>query len=127
VAAGDVQARMTRAQGTKPFVFVQIGDEAQRLLAERVVARLASMGYSAPGIENVGMARLPARTEVRLQGMSDPALARWMAQHLGKLTQAEVPLVTLRRARPLTDTYEIWFDKELCLTPARTVPACAGG
>jgi TIR domain len=127
VAAGDVQARMTRAQGTKPFVFVQIGDEAQRLLAERVVARLASMGYSAPGIENVGMARLPARTEVRLQGTSDPALARWMAQHLGKLTQSEVPLVTLRRAQPKTDTYEIWFDKELCLTPARTVPACSGG
>ena len=128
VAAGDVQARLARAQlGTKPFVFVQIGDEAQRALAERVVARLASMGYSAPGIENVGTARLPARTEVRLQGTSDPALARWMAQHLGKLTQAEVPLLTLRRAQPKTDTYEIWFDKELCLTPARTVPACSGG
>ncbi len=126
-AAGDVQARLARAQGTKPFVFVQIGDEAQRTLAERVVARLAAMGYSAPGIENVGTARLPARTELRLQGMSDPALARWMAQHLGKLTQAEVPLVTLRRAQPKTDTYEIWFDKELCLTPARIVPACAGG
>ncbi len=128
VAAGDVQARLARAQlGTKPFVFVQIGDEAQRVLAERVVARLAAVGYSAPGIENVGIARLPARTEVRLQGMSDPALARWMAQHLGKLTQAEVPLLTLRRAQPKTDTYEIWFDKELCLTPARTVPACSGG
>jgi TIR domain len=127
VAAGDVQTRLARAQGHKPFVFVQIGDEAQRPLAERVVARLAALGYSAPGIENTGIARLPARTEVRLQGTSDPALARWMAQHLGKLTQAEVPLVTLRRARPLTDTYEIWFDKELCLTPARTVPACSGG
>jgi hypothetical protein len=126
VAASDVQARLAHAQqGTKPFVFVQIGDEAQRAIAERVVVRLASMGYSAPGIENVGTARLPARTEVRLQGMSDPALARWMAQHLGKLTQADVPLLTLRRAQPKTDTYEIWFDKELCLTPARTVPACS--
>jgi TIR domain len=127
VAAGDVQARLARAQGSRPFVFVQIGDEAQRTLAERVVARMAAMGYSAPGIENVGMARLSARTEVRLQGASDPALARWMAQHLGKLTQAEVPLVTLRRAQPKTDTYEIWFDKELCITPARTVPACSAG
>jgi hypothetical protein len=126
VAAGDVQARLARAQGAKPFVFVQIGAETQRALAERVVARLASMGYSAPGIENVGPARLPARTELRLQGASDPALARWMAQHLGKLTQAEVPMVTLRRAQPKTDTYEIWFDKDLCVTPARTVPACAG-
>jgi hypothetical protein len=124
VAAADVQARLARARDTEPFVFVQIGDEAQRALAERVVARLAAMGYSAPGIENVGSARLPAHTEVRAQGTSDPALGRWMAQHLGKLTRAEVPLVTLRRAQPKTDTYEIWLDKELCLT--RKVPACDG-
>ncbi len=124
VAATDVQARLARAKDTEPFVFVQIGDEAQRALAERVVARLAAMGYSAPGIENVGSARLPAHTEVRAQGASDPALGRWMAKHLATLTQAEVPLVTLRRAQPKTDTYEIWLDKELCLT--RTVPACAG-
>jgi TIR domain len=125
-AAADVQTRLTGAQAQKPFAFVQIGDERQRVLAQAVVARLASLGYSAPGIENVGAARAPARTEVRMQGASDPALARWMAQHLGKLTQSEVAVRTLRQAQPKTDTYEIWFEKDLCLTPARTVPACSG-
>jgi hypothetical protein len=125
-AAADVQKRLLDARAQKPLAFVQIGDERQRVLAQGVVARLASMGYGAPGIENVG-ARAPARTEVRTQGASDPALARWMAQHLGKVTQAEVAVRTLRQAQPKTDTYEIWFDKDLCLTPARTVPACSGG
>ena len=126
-AAADVQTRLAGASALKPFAFVQIGDERQRPLAQAVVARLASVGYSAPGIENVGAARLPARTEVRMQGASDPALARWMAQHLGKLTQSEVAVRTLRQAQPKTDTYEIWFDKDLCITAARTVPACTGG
>jgi hypothetical protein len=35
-----------------------------------------------------------------------------------------VAVKALRQARPGTDTYEIWFDKDLCLTPARHVPAC---
>jgi tetratricopeptide (TPR) repeat protein len=126
-AAADVQTRLAGAQALKPFAFVQIGDERQRALAQVVVAKLASVGYSAPGIENTGAARSPARTEVRAQGASDPALARWMAQHLGKLTQSEVAVRTLRQAQPKTDTYEIWFEKDLCITPARTVPACAGG
>lgn len=126
-AAADVQTRLAAARALKPFVFVQIGDERQRALAQSVVARLASMGYGAPGIENIGAARSPTRTEVRTQGASDPALARWMAQHLGKVTQAEVAVRRLRQAQPKTDTYEIWFDKDLCITPARTVPACAGG
>lgn len=125
-AAADVQKRLLDARAQKPLAFVQIADERQRALARGVVARLASMGYGAPGIENVG-ARAPARTEVRTQGASDPALARWMAQHLGKVTQAEVAVRTLRQVQPKTDTYEIWFDKDLCLTPARTVPACSGG
>jgi hypothetical protein len=124
-AAADVQTRLTEARAQKPLAFVQIGDERQRALAQGVVVRLASMGYSAPGIENIG-ARAPARTEVRTQGASDPALARWMAQHLGKVTQAEVTVRTLRQAQPKTDTFEIWFDKDLCVTPARTVPACNG-
>jgi hypothetical protein len=121
-AAADVRARLAKAAALKPFVFVQIGDERQRALAQGVVARLAAMGYGAPGIENVGSARVPARTEVRVQGTSDPALARWIAQHLGKLVQAEVAVKALRQAKVGTDTYEIWFEKDLCLT--RVVPAC---
>ncbi len=126
-AAADVQARLASTRAQKPIAYVQIGDERQRVLAQSVVARLAAVGYGAPGIENVGLARMPARTEVRTQGASDPALARWMAQHLGKLTQADVAVRPLRQAQPKTDTYEIWFDKDLCLTPQRTVPACSGG
>ena len=125
-AATDVQTRLAGARALKPFAVVQIGDERQRALAQAVVVKLASMGYSAPAIENVGTARAPARTEVRTQGASDPALARWMAQHLAKVTQSDVAVRTLRQAQPKTDTYEIWFEKDLCLTPARTVPACSG-
>jgi hypothetical protein len=123
-AADDVHERLARAEALKPFVFVQIADERQRALAQGLVARLAGMGYSAPGIENVGAARAPARTEVRTQGPSDPALARWMAQHVARLVAAEVPVRALPRAAPKTDTYEIWFDKDLCVTPARMVDAC---
>lgn len=126
-AAADVQTRLASARAQKPIAFVQIGDERQRALAQGVVARFSAMGYGAPGIENVGIARSPARTEVRTQGASDPALARWMAQHLGKLTQSDVVVRALRNTQPKTDTYEIWFDKDLCLTPERTVPACSGG
>lgn len=123
-AADDVHERLARAEALKPFVFVQIADERQRALAQGLVSRLAGMGYSAPGIENVGAARAPAHTEVRTQGPSDPALARWMAQHVARLVAAEVPVRALPRAEPKTDTYEIWFDKDLCVTPARMVDAC---
>lgn len=30
----------------------------------------------------------------------------------------------LPRATRKTDTYEIWFDKDLCVAPARMVDAC---
>jgi hypothetical protein len=63
------------------------------------------------------------QAQLRLQGASDPALARWMAQNLGKLVQTEVPIQSLRRAQPATDTFEIWFDKNLCVT--RVIPQCS--
>jgi TIR domain len=126
IAAADVQQRLAKVDDLKPFVFIQIADERQRPLAQSVAARLAAMGYSAPGIENVGAARAPARTEVRVQGASDPALARWMAQHLAKLVEAQVPVQTLRQAQSKTDTYEIWLGKPLCVQSDRVVAACRG-
>ena len=122
-AADEVQARVARAGNLKPLVFVQIGDERQRRLAQSVVARFTAAGYGAPGIENVGM-RAPAQTELRVQGASDPALARWMAQQLARLIEHEVPVKALRQAEAKTDTFEVWFDKDLCVLPTRTPPAC---
>jgi hypothetical protein len=124
VSAGEIAARLDKAAQQKPFVYVQIADERQRTLARSVAARLASAGYSMPGIENVGPAKSPAATQIRSQGSSDPALARWMAKHLSNLLDTEVAVVTLRQAKPETDTYELWFDRELCVSAARTPPAC---
>jgi hypothetical protein len=85
---------------------------------------MTAMGYTTPGIENVGAARAPAATQVRTQGASDPGLARWMASHLSKVVGADVPVQPLLKAKPATDTYEIWLGRDLCVAPERQVPDC---
>jgi hypothetical protein len=123
--AENVQARLAETNDTRPLVYIQIANEAQRPLAEALVRRLTAAGYDAPGIEDVGE-KAPARAnEIRVQGKSDQGLARWLVKVLGDVGAGESRLRTLRNVNPKVDTYEIWLDRGLCVGPDRQVPDCA--
>jgi hypothetical protein len=49
---------------------------------------------------------------------------RWLDKIVAEFSGEDVRTSTLRSARPRTDTFEIWLDKDLCVT--RQVPACTG-
>ena len=121
--AEKVQALINAAADQRPVAFIQIANEAQRPIAEALAVRLRAAGYDAPGIELVE-GRSPSRSEMRVQGKSERGLARWLAKVVHDADGETVPVQTLRNARPATDTFEIWFDRDLC-TAQRTVPQCA--
>ncbi len=121
--AEKVQALINAAADQRPVAFIQIANEAQRPIAEALAVRLRAAGYDAPGIELV-QGQSPSRSEVRVQGKSERGFARWLAKVVHDADGETVPVQTLRNARPATDTFEIWFDRDLC-TAQRTVPQCA--
>lgn len=124
-AAARLETALDRAAERRPVAYLQIAHEAQRPIAEALSRRLAEAGYLTPGIELTGAARAPARPSVRLQGGSDPDLARWCQRALAEASRAPADLVVLRRAQPRTDTFELWFDKSLCAPGGRSLPNCA--
>jgi hypothetical protein len=123
-AAGRVGTLLQRSFSLRPVAYLQIASERQRPVAERLARQLAEAGYFTPPIEVTGEARAPARPSLRSQGGSDPDLARWCQQALARAVGAEADLAWLRNARPSTDTYEIWFDKNLCAPGGRALPDC---
>ena len=130
---GDYTARQARkvrellkaAAERNPVAYIQIANEAQRPIAEALATRLRSFGYEAPGIELVGD-RAPLKTEVRVQGRSDRSYARWVTKVVGELVDAQAASSSLRNAKPKTDTYEIWFDRRLCVPGGRQIAGCKG-
>lgn len=125
-AAGRVSALLQRSFSQRPVAYLQIATERQRPIADQLARQLAEAGYVTPAIEVTGEARAPARPSLRSQGGSDPDLARWCQQALERAVGAEADLAWLRSARPSTDTYEIWFDKNLCAPGGRVLPGCSG-
>jgi tetratricopeptide (TPR) repeat protein len=121
--ADEVADRLKTAMAQRPVAWIQIANEAQRPLAEQLAQRLRDAGYDAPGLENVGDRSPATRSEIRTQGNSDQALARWEAHVMRKLDLGDPKLTVLRKASPKVDTYEIWFDRALCVT--RVVAGCA--
>jgi hypothetical protein len=121
--ADELEARLKTAVAQRPIAWIQIANEAQRPLAEKLAQRLRDVGYDAPGLENVGDSSPATRSEIRIQGNSDQALARWEAQAMRKFDLGDPELTVLRKATPKVDTYEIWFDRELCVK--RIVAGCA--
>lgn len=119
-----LEQALERSERRQPVVYLQIALEAQRPLARQVARQLQAAGYLVPGIENTGEARAPSQTALRIQGGSDPALARWCQRLLANTLQGPVNLVTLRNAKAETDTYEIWLDAALCAPAGRIVAAC---
>ena len=125
-AAGRVGTLLKRSFSQRPVAYLQIATERQRPIADQLARQLAEAGYVTPAIEVTGEARAPARPSLRSQGGSDPDLARWCQQALERAVGAEADLAWLRSARPSTDTYEIWFDKNLCAPGGRMLPGCSG-
>lgn len=122
-AAAQQLARLVdqAASEKPPVAYIQIASDAQRELARQLAMRIRAAGYTVPAAEKVGD-RAPARTEVRVQGGSAPGWGRWLAKVVGETTDETVQPSTLRAARPANDTFEIWLDKDLCVT--RRVAAC---
>ena len=110
--AAKVRQQLQHALQSKPVGYLQIASEAQRPMAARIVARLRAAGYAAPAIELVGT-RAPARTELRVQGRSDRAYARWVGKLITDVTGATPVVSPLRSAQPKVDTYEIWLGRDL--------------
>ena len=121
--ADKVALLLQAAVAARPRAFLQIADEAQRPLALALARRFRASGYDAPAVELVG-ARAPARTELRIQGRSERGYARWITRLLAEAIEAQPRVSTLRSARPTSDTYEIWFGRELCVPGGREVAAC---
>ncbi|MGM9487279.1 TIR domain-containing protein [Ideonella sp. YS5] len=123
--AASLSAALQRSGARQPVAYLQIARESQRPLAQALARRLSAAGYVTPGIELTGEARAPDRPSLRVQGASDPELARWCQRALAEAVGAPVELVALRRATPGTDTYELWFDKSLCAPGGRQANGCA--
>jgi tetratricopeptide (TPR) repeat protein len=119
--ADEVETRLKAALPLRPVAWIQIANDAQRPLAEALKRRLTASGYDVPGIENVGD-KAPARSEIRTQGNSEQGLTRWQARAMDNMGLGEPKLTVLRKASPKVDSYEIWFERELCAT--RVVPGC---
>lgn len=120
--AAQLRSLVEQSRNAKPpRAYIQIADAAQRALAQGLAARIRASGYDVPAIELVG-ARAPARSEVRSQGGSAPGWGRWLAKLVSERGGEPARLSSLRSVRPGNDTFEIWLDKDLCVT--RHVPAC---
>ena len=114
------------AASRNPVGYIQIANEAQRPIAQTLALRLRAFGYEAPGIELVGD-RAPQRTEVRVQGKSDRSYARWVVKVVTEVVNAQVSTNALRNPRPNVDTFEIWFDRQLCAPDGRQLAGCKPG
>jgi tetratricopeptide (TPR) repeat protein len=119
--ADEVETKLKAALPLRPVAWIQIANDAQRPLAEALKRRLTASGYDVPGIENVGD-KAPVRSEIRTQGNSEQGLTRWQARAMDGMGLGEPKLTVLRKASPKVDSYEIWFERELCAT--RVVSGC---
>lgn len=120
--AERVAVRLAQAEARRPIAYIQIANEAQRPIAERLAARFRGFGYEATGIERVPHA--PEQTEVRVQGRSDRGLARWVGKATAEIGGVQPLLKPLRSVDPKTDTFEIWFERGLCAPGGRQAPDC---
>jgi energy-coupling factor transporter ATP-binding protein EcfA2 len=94
----------------KDRVYLQYAAESQLHLAKRIQASLATAGYTAPGVENVG-AKAPAHTQVRYFRDSDLWHAQKIADLVGKLVYGSVTLAPLPNQQDLVPPgqFEIWL------------------
>jgi hypothetical protein len=120
-AAQAEGADAARQRGERrPVAFIQIANEAQRPIAEALAVRLRVAGYEAAGIELVGARACEQQIACRARRRG---FARWLAKVVRDADGGAVAVQALRNAAPSTDTFEIWFDRDLC-TAERNLPKC---
>ena len=124
--AGKVRALLKQAPARHPLAYIQIANEAQRPIAEALATKMRSFGYEAPGIELVGD-RAPLTTQVRVHGKSDRSYTRWVGKVVSEAVNAPPGIISLRNAKPKTDTYEIWFGRALCAPGGSPLGGCKQG
>jgi tetratricopeptide (TPR) repeat protein len=121
-----VRAALQRATQQRPLVYIQIANEAQRPWANAFITKLKQAGYDAPGMELVGN-KAPAKvSEIRIHGNSDRGWARWLAKKVSDNGADNARTITLRNVKAKNDTFEIWLDRDLCVTPERQPLLCRG-
>ena len=123
--AAKVRALLKEAATRRPLAYIQIANEAQRPIAEALATKLRLFGYEAPGIELVGE-RAPEITQLRVQGKSDRSYTRWVSKVVAEAVKAQPATSGLRNAKPSTDTYEIWFGRQLCAPGGLPIAGCKG-
>ena len=123
--AAKVRALLKEAATRHPLAYIQIANEAQRPIAEALATKLRIFGYEAPGIELVGE-RAPEITQLRVHGKSDRSYARWVSKAVAEAVKAQPATSGLRNAKPGTDTYEIWFGRQLCAPGRLPIAGCKG-
>ena len=123
--AGKVRALLKQAATRHPLAYIQIANEAQRPIAEALATKLRIFGYEAPAIELVGE-RAPEITQLRVQGKSDRSYTRWVSKAVAEAVNAQPATSGLRNAKPSTDTYEIWFGRQLCAPGGLQIAGCKG-
>ena len=123
--AAKVRALLKEAATRRPLAYIQIANEAQRPIAEALATKLRLFGYEAPGIELVGQ-RAPEVTQLRVQGKSDRSYTRWVSKVVAEAVKAQPATSGLRNAKPSTDTYEIWFGRQLCAPGGLPIAGCKG-
>lgn len=121
--AGKVRALLKQAATRHPLAYIQIANDAQRPIAEALATKLRIFGYEAPGIELVGE-RAPEVTQLRVQGKSDRSYTRWVSKAVAEAVNAQPAISGLRNAKPSTDTYEIWFGRQLCAPGGLQLAGC---
>jgi hypothetical protein len=122
--ADRLQSSLRTIGHSKPVVLLRIADETQRAWAASCAAVLKRAGLDVPDIEAAADPAPVDRSEIRVHGSSDRALARWLAGLATSLGAASPTVVTLRDRRTENDTYELWLDRGLCVNAARRGASC---
>lgn len=113
LAGGEIdalRAHLLAARGKTPILNLQIAREDQRPLARKLAAEFQKAGLRVRGVE-LRADNSPDDTELRIQGRSDRALARWIAARAGSAGLAAVKPMNLLNNKPDVDTYELWVGK----------------
>lgn len=109
----------------RPIVYIQIGDEAQRLFATRLQRDLTEQGFEVPDIENVkDPNKLPASPEVRLRDGSSRGGGLIVALQIESLGAPKPIAKTIKQARVERDTYEVWLSRAMCMERGQPPAAC---
>ena len=89
-----------------PVVYIQLGGEKQRALADRLRRELQARGFEVPGLEDVSTKNVtvPATPEVRVHGASGRGAAQLIASIVQDLAEATPRILSITRAAPKRDT-----------------------